>query len=52
MSELDPHPLEQTTSVYFGDCTIIEPRVIAIYDDIIPRLDRAIGDSRDGTSSK
>ncbi len=29
--------------VYFADCTLIEPRLLAQYDSILPRLDRAIG---------
>ena len=28
---------------YFGDCTLIEPRLLKIYDEILPRLDRALG---------
>jgi len=35
-------------TTYFGDCTLLEPRLVTIYDDILPRLDRAIGDSADG----
>jgi hypothetical protein len=30
-------------AVYFGDCNLIEPRLIALYDEIIPQLDRALG---------
>jgi hypothetical protein len=30
---------------YFGDCTLIEPRLLKIYDEILPRLDRALGES-------
>jgi len=32
-------------ATYFGDCTLIEPRLLKIYDEILPRLDRALGDS-------
>jgi hypothetical protein len=32
-------------TTYFGDCTLLEPRLLAIYDEILPRLDRALGDS-------
>jgi len=33
-------------ATYFSDCNLIEPRLIAEYDRILPRLDRAIGDRR------
>jgi hypothetical protein len=32
-------------TTYFGDCTLLEPRLLTIYDEILPRLDRALGDS-------
>lgn len=32
-------------AVYFGDCTLIEPRLLSAYDAILPRLDRALGES-------
>jgi hypothetical protein len=35
----------RSMSVYFGDCTLIEPRLLSMYDDIIPRLNRALGES-------
>jgi hypothetical protein len=38
----------RSVTTYFGDCTLLEPRLVTIYDDILPRLDRAIGDSADG----
>lgn len=39
----DPTPLTRSLSVYFGDCTLIEPRLLKLYDQILPRLDAAIG---------
>lgn len=27
---------------YFGDCVLLETRLLTVYDDILPRLDRAI----------
>jgi hypothetical protein len=39
----DPTPLTRSLAVYFGDCTIIEPRLLTLYDEILPRLDAAIG---------
>lgn len=32
-------------AVYFGDCSLIEPRLLAQYDAILPQLDRALGES-------
>ncbi len=29
---------------YFGDCVLLETRLLTIYDDILPRLERAIAD--------
>jgi hypothetical protein len=37
-------------STYFGDCTLHEPRLLTIYDEILPRLDRALGDVPAGAS--
>ena len=31
-------------TTYFGDCVLLETRLLGIYDEILPRLDRAIGD--------
>jgi hypothetical protein len=39
----DPTPLTRSLAVYFGDCTLIEPRLLKLYDEILPRLDAAIG---------
>jgi hypothetical protein len=30
-------------ALYFGDCNLIEPRLLALYDRLLPRLDRALG---------
>ncbi len=38
-------------SIYFSDCTLIEPRLLKLYDDIIPRLDQVLGDARADRSS-
>jgi hypothetical protein len=39
-------------ATYFGDCNLIEPRLIAEYDRILPQLDRAIGASPRGPASR
>jgi hypothetical protein len=31
-------------TTYFGDCVLLETRLLGIYDEILPRLDRAIAD--------
>jgi hypothetical protein len=28
---------------YFGDLVIMEPKLVAMYDDVLPRIDRALG---------
>ncbi len=33
-------------ALYFDDCNLIEPRLLAAYDQLLPQLDRAIGDQR------
>jgi hypothetical protein len=32
-------------ATYFGDCNLIEPRLLNLYDDILPKLDRVLGDA-------
>jgi hypothetical protein len=39
----DPEPLTRSLATYFGDCNLIEPRLLKLYDDILPELDRALG---------
>ena len=39
----DPAPLSRSLATYFGDCTLIEPRLLKLYDDILPRLDARLG---------
>jgi hypothetical protein len=29
---------------HFGDCVLLDTRLLGIYDEILPRLDRAIAD--------
>lgn len=37
--DADPVPLTRSLATYFGDCALIEPRLLALYDEILPRLD-------------
>jgi hypothetical protein len=39
----NPAPFLTSLSLYFGDCNLIEPRLLAIYDDVLKKLDAAIG---------
>jgi hypothetical protein len=32
-------------SVYYDDIVMIEPALLTLYDDILPRLDRALAES-------
>lgn len=40
--DADPQPLTRSLATYFGDCALIEPRLLALYDAILPRLDAAL----------
>lgn len=44
IGEPDPRPFLGSAAVYFGDCGIIEPRLLALYADILPRLEAAQDD--------
>jgi hypothetical protein len=41
--DADPRPFLASIAIYFGDCTLIEPRLVAQYDSVLLRLDRALG---------
>lgn len=41
--DVDPVPLTRSLATYFGDCTLIEPRLMRLYDEILPRLDARLG---------
>jgi hypothetical protein len=36
--------LSHGLATYWADCTLLEPRLLTIYDEVLPRLDRALGD--------
>jgi hypothetical protein len=44
----DPRSFLGSMLIYFGDCTLIEPRLVKLYDEILPRLDRALGEPAGG----
>lgn len=39
----NPTPFLMSLSLYFGDCNLIEPRLLARYDEVLKTLDAAIG---------
>ena len=34
-----------SVSIYYGDIVRIEPKLLGMYDDVLPQIDRALGDS-------
>jgi hypothetical protein len=44
MSE-NPTPFFGALSVYYGDIVYYEPKLLKMYDDILPQIDRALGES-------
>jgi hypothetical protein len=34
--------LSHGLATYWGDCTLLEPRLLTMYDDVLPRLNRAL----------
>jgi hypothetical protein len=41
----------QAVFAFFGDLTILEPKLLAMYDDVLPRLDRALGTPAPSTAA-
>ena len=41
----DPAPLSIALATYFDDCNLIEPRLLKLYDEILPVLDARLGPS-------
>jgi hypothetical protein len=39
----NPTPFLTSLSLYFGDCNLIEPRLLARYDEVLKALDAAMG---------
>jgi hypothetical protein len=44
--EADLVPFTRSLSIYFGDCTLIEPRLVQIYDDVLAKLDARLGPAK------
>ena len=42
----DPLPFTRALAIYFGDCTLAEPRLIKTYDDVLARLDARLGPAK------
>src|SRR5262249_7091087 len=34
-----------TVALYYGDLVLIEPKLLEMYDELVPRIDRALGES-------
>ena len=32
-------------AVYYGDLVVIEPKLLTMYDEVLPQIDRALGES-------
>lgn len=43
IGEPDLRPFLGSAAVYFGDCALLEPRLIGLYDSILPQIDQAVG---------
>jgi uncharacterized protein YjeT (DUF2065 family) len=43
----DLDPFLRSLSVYYGDVVLMEPELVRMYDDLLPQIDRALGDSFD-----
>jgi len=41
----NPIPFFSAVAVYYGDIVYYEPRLLAMYDDVLPQIDRALGES-------
>jgi len=44
MSE-DPTAFFSAVAVYYGDVVLMEPKLLTMYDDVLPQIDRALGES-------
>jgi hypothetical protein len=40
----DPDAFLATVHLYYADITLMEPRMLAMYDDLLPRIDHAVGE--------
>ena len=47
----NPAAVLQGIAAYFGDRTLLEPRLLRICGDILPRLDQTLGDRAGGDSA-
>ena len=44
--DADPVPFTRALSIYFGNCALAEPRLIAVYDDVLAKLDGRLGPAK------
>ena len=41
----NPTPFFSAVAVYYGDIVYYEPKLLAMYDELLPQIDRALGES-------
>jgi hypothetical protein len=42
----------ESVDTFYGDAVLIEPQVLKMYDEILPQIDRALGEARRSTSAE
>jgi hypothetical protein len=41
----------RVVEIYYADIVIAEPRLVQMYDELMPRIDRALGEQRGGPTA-
>jgi hypothetical protein len=39
-------------ALYYGDVTLLEPKLLGMYDEVLPQVDRALGDVSEPSAVK
>jgi hypothetical protein len=47
----NPIPFFSAVAVYYGDIVYYEPKLLGMYDDVLPQIDRALGESSAETAA-
>src|SRR5207244_7758215 len=42
----EPDIVLRAVAVYYDDLVLLEPKLLSMYDEILPQIDRALGESR------
>ena len=40
-----PTAFFSAVAVYYGDVVLLEPKLLTMYDDVLPQIERALGES-------